>query len=125
MDDPAPGDPGGGGGDPGAGDQQPDQAQPDANAQPNSGNQPQQAVPDQNAAKSANGNAIYKITPDGFVTEVFREQVTVMSLIEHEGTLLAGTGSDGVIYQIAARRRGDHRRRQGRSQGSHRPFPRP
>jgi hypothetical protein len=98
MDDPAPGDPGGG--DPGSGDQQPDQSQPDANAQPNSGNQPQQAVPDQNAAKNANGNAIYKITPDGFVTEVFREQLTVMSLIEHDGTLLAGTGSDGVIYQI-------------------------
>jgi hypothetical protein len=97
MDDPAPGDPGGG--NPG-GDQPPDQAQPDASAQP-SGGQPQQAVPNGTPAKNANGNAIYKITPDGFVTEVFRDQVTVMSLIEHDGTLLVGTGSDGVIYEIA------------------------
>jgi hypothetical protein len=99
MDDPAPGDPGPG--EPAPGDPPPDQSQPDANAQGSNGNQPQQAVPSDNPAKNANGNAIYKITPDGFVTEVFREQVTVLSLIEQDGILLAGTGDDGVIYQIA------------------------
>jgi hypothetical protein len=103
LDDPAaPGDPGAG--DPGAGDpgqQPPDDSQSDAGGPAAGGNPPQQAVASDNPAKNANGNAIYKITPDGFVTEVFREPVTVLSLVERNGILLAGTGSDGVIYQIA------------------------
>jgi hypothetical protein len=99
LDDPSPGDPGSPApGEPSPAqppDQQQDQTQTDANAQ-----QPQPANQSDSSTKGGNGNAIYKITPDGFVTEVFREQVTVLSLIEHNGTLLAGTGSDGVIYQI-------------------------
>ena len=46
------------------------------------------------------GNAIYRIDPDGFVTEIFRQPVLVMSMIEKDGTLLVGTGSDGLIYQV-------------------------
>jgi hypothetical protein len=46
------------------------------------------------------GNAIYKIDPNGFVTEIFRQQVLVFSMVEHDGTLLVGTGSDGLVYQI-------------------------
>jgi WD40 repeat protein len=46
------------------------------------------------------GNAIYRITPDGFVTTVFRQPVLVLSIIEESGTLLVGTGSEGVIYQV-------------------------
>ncbi len=46
------------------------------------------------------GNAIYRITPSGFVSEIFRQPVLVLSLIENDGTLLVGTGSEGVIYQI-------------------------
>ena len=34
------------------------------------------------------------------VTEIFRQPVLVMSLVEQDGKLLAGTGSDGLIYQI-------------------------
>ena len=45
-------------------------------------------------------NAIYRIDPNGFVTEIFRGQVLILSLIEHEGVLLAATGSDGLVYQI-------------------------
>lgn len=47
------------------------------------------------------GNAIYRIDRDGFVTEVFRENVTIFSMTEHEGTLLVGTGSDGEVYQVS------------------------
>ena len=47
------------------------------------------------------GNAIYRIDPDGLVTEIFRQPVLVLSMIEQEGTLLVGTGSDGLIYQIS------------------------
>ncbi|HEV2293953.1 MAG TPA: hypothetical protein VGR35_08855 [Tepidisphaeraceae bacterium] len=46
------------------------------------------------------GNAIYRITPDGFVTTVFRQPVLVLSIIEQDGTLLVGTGSEGLIYQV-------------------------
>jgi hypothetical protein len=46
------------------------------------------------------GNAIYKIDKEGLVTEIFRQPVLVLSMIEQDGTLLVGTGSDGLIYQI-------------------------
>jgi hypothetical protein len=48
----------------------------------------------------AQGNAIYRIDSNGFVTEIFREPVLVFSIVEHEGTLLVGTGSDGLVYQV-------------------------
>jgi hypothetical protein len=46
------------------------------------------------------GNAIYKIDKEGLVTEIFRQPVLVLSMIEQDGSLLVGTGSDGLIYQI-------------------------
>src|SRR5439155_21160744 len=46
------------------------------------------------------GNAIYKIDPNGFVTEIFRQPVLVFSIVEHEGTLLVATGSEGLVYQV-------------------------
>jgi hypothetical protein len=68
-------------------------------------NQPVQLHPEQpggpNASRPpAQGNAIYRIDPDGFVTEIFRQDVMVMSLLQQNGTLLAGTGAGGLIYQI-------------------------
>lgn len=56
--------------------------------------------PDANAAPKPSGNAIYRIAPDGFVTEIFRQPVLVLSMIEHDGVLLVGTGSEGLIYQV-------------------------
>lgn len=50
---------------------------------------------------SSDGNAVYRITPGGFVTEVFRQPVLVMSMLERDGVLLVGTGSDGNIYQVS------------------------
>jgi hypothetical protein len=46
------------------------------------------------------GNAIYKIDTDGFVREIFRQPVMVLSMIERNGVLLVGTGSDGNVYQV-------------------------
>ncbi|MDB5173108.1 MAG: hypothetical protein JWN51_1881 [Phycisphaerales bacterium] len=49
----------------------------------------------------AEGNAIYKIDPDGFVTEVFRQPVLILSIVEDNGTLLVATGGgEGQIYQV-------------------------
>ena len=46
------------------------------------------------------GSAIYKIDPEGFVTEIFRQPVLVLSMLEQNGNLLVGTGSDGLVYQV-------------------------
>ena len=46
------------------------------------------------------GNAVYKIDRDGFVTEVFRQSVLVLGMVEHQGTLLLATGSEGEIYSV-------------------------
>ena len=52
------------------------------------------------AEPAAEGNAIYRIDPDGFVTEVFRAGVLIYSMIERNGNLLVGTGTEGEIYHI-------------------------
>jgi outer membrane protein assembly factor BamB len=46
------------------------------------------------------GNAIYRIDIEGFVTEVFREPVMILSMAEDKGTIYAATGNEGRIYQI-------------------------
>ena len=46
------------------------------------------------------GNAVYKIDPDGFVTEIFRQPVLVLAMVEHQGTILIATGSEGEIFQV-------------------------
>lgn len=54
------------------------------------------------AEAAPGGNAVYRIDRDGFVTEIFRLPVLVLSLLEKDGTLLVGTGSEGLVYQINA-----------------------
>lgn len=46
------------------------------------------------------GNAIYRIAPDGFVTEVFRESVTVLAIVPQDGKLIVATGDEGQVYAI-------------------------
>jgi hypothetical protein len=46
------------------------------------------------------GNAIYRIDPDGFVTEIFRQSVLIYCMVERNGSLLVGTGTSGEIYQV-------------------------
>ncbi len=50
-------------------------------------------------AKAA-GNAIYRIDAQGFVSQVFRQPVTILSMVEAGGTLYIGTGNEGRVYQI-------------------------
>jgi hypothetical protein len=46
------------------------------------------------------GNAIYKIDPQGFVTEIFRQRVSVFAMVEQAGRLIVATGADGEVYQV-------------------------
>jgi WD40 repeat protein len=77
-------------------------AAPDAEANP--GITPANRQPAVNTANSGEprpeGNAVYKIDRDGFVTEIFREPVLVLAMVERQGTLLIATGSEGEIYQV-------------------------
>ncbi|MGA2230162.1 MAG: hypothetical protein ABSH22_04485 [Tepidisphaeraceae bacterium] len=77
--------------------------------QPGDGTPPDQGGADKGAAgkpgaegeaAKPQGNAIYKIDRDGFVTEIFREQVVIYSMVQSGSVLLAGTGDDGEIYQV-------------------------
>lgn len=48
----------------------------------------------------AEGNAIYRIDTEGFVREMFRQPAMVLSIVERNGVLLVGTGSEGLVYQV-------------------------
>ncbi len=46
------------------------------------------------------GNAVYKIDSQGFVSEVFRDSVMILKLLETDGKLLAATGNEGQVFVI-------------------------
>jgi hypothetical protein len=79
----------------------PDEPAPD-NAADAAAAHGQHGAPGQNGneANPSGANAIYKIDTQGFVTEIFRQNEMVMSLAQQNGLLLAGTGNDGLVYQI-------------------------
>lgn len=54
------------------------------------------------SASGKQGNAIYRISPEGFVSEVFRESVMILRIVQGgaEGALLVGTGSEGELYRV-------------------------
>ncbi len=56
--------------------------------------------------KPGEGNAVYRLDPDGFVSEVMRESVMILALIEHRPTpdtplsLAVATGNEGQVYLV-------------------------
>ncbi|MGD0771081.1 MAG: hypothetical protein ABSB42_23085 [Tepidisphaeraceae bacterium] len=97
-------DPGGGGGDepgpnaPGGPGQNPAAPQP-AQTHPNvSANPPPSATEAQ--PQGPEGNAIYKIDAEGFVTEIFRQDAVIYSMFRQGDVLIVGTGDDGNVYQV-------------------------
>jgi len=46
------------------------------------------------------GNAVYRIQPNGFVQEVFRESVMILRIVELEGDLLIATGNEGQVFRV-------------------------
>ncbi len=43
---------------------------------------------------------IYKINPQGFVTNVFSEMAVFFAILEHDDNLLVGTGNKGLLFTI-------------------------
>ncbi|MFW5682664.1 MAG: hypothetical protein ACOC1G_06630 [Phycisphaeraceae bacterium] len=52
------------------------------------------------AGPSKPGNAVYRIDPEGFVSEVFRESVMILRLVPTDRGILAATGNEGQVYRI-------------------------
>ncbi len=50
--------------------------------------------------KPAKASFIYKITPDGYVSEVFSETAVFFCLSQQEKRLLLGTGNNGQLFSI-------------------------
>lgn len=67
---------------------------------PSTTSAPAGGTPFMAASGPAESNAVYRITPQGFVTEIFRKDVTVLSLLAEHGKLLVGTGTKGVVYEV-------------------------
>lgn len=49
---------------------------------------------------SRQGNAIYRIDPEGFVSEVFRESVMILDILEQDDALIVATGNQGQLYRV-------------------------
>ncbi len=82
-------------------------AKPDAPGNNNAANnnpndkpdRPSRAKPAEPARKKQ-GNAIYQIATDGFVTEVFRESATILAIVPHENKLIVATGNEGKVFSV-------------------------
>ncbi|MBI1335487.1 MAG: hypothetical protein GC164_00830 [Phycisphaera sp.] len=52
---------------------------------------------------SKEGNAVYRITPSGFVSEVFRESVMILRILpdpNNPDNLLVATGNEGQLFRV-------------------------
>lgn len=58
--------------------------------------------PAQTASATQEGNAIYRIDPQGFVTEIFRESVMILQILPiNNDQLLVTTGNEGQVYIVS------------------------
>ncbi|MBX2850435.1 MAG: hypothetical protein KTR15_01670 [Phycisphaeraceae bacterium] len=73
-----------------------------APATDNPGTRPDRPSRAKPAAPPSNkkGNAIYRIAPDGFVAEVFRESAMILSIVPHDGKLIVATGNEGQVFSV-------------------------
>ena len=58
------------------------------------------AAPIQKGAKPSKASHLYKITGDGFVTDIFSETAVFFCLAEQEGKLLVGTGNNAQLFTV-------------------------
>ena len=61
---------------------------------------PARKPPVRKGAKPSGVSHIYKITADGFVTDVFAEAAVFFCLAETDGKLLVGTGNNASLYSV-------------------------
>ena len=61
---------------------------------------PARQPPVRKGAKPAQASHIYKITQDGFVTDVFGEAAVFFCLAEYDGKMLVGTGNNADLFSV-------------------------
>ncbi len=61
---------------------------------------PKIQMPSLKPAKSTEASYIYKITKDGYVTDIFTEAAVLFCLAEQERKLLIGTGNSGQTFTV-------------------------
>ncbi|MBN1393129.1 MAG: hypothetical protein JW947_10050 [Sedimentisphaerales bacterium] len=66
----------------------------------NAGEPPKKQLPALRPSVPAEASHIYKITKDGYVTDIFTETAVIFCLAEQERRLLIGTGNDGRIFTV-------------------------
>ncbi len=72
-----------------------------ANTKRVTGGKPVQAPPSaRKPAKPGQASYIYKITKDGFVTDVFSESAVFFCLAQQHGKLLVGTGNNAQVFTV-------------------------
>jgi len=85
-------------------DDQDDSEEPSARSLevPNTSNQRQQGSrgAPQQQGRPEEASQVYSVTQEGFVTTVFTEAAVFLTLAEHEGKLLLGTGNKGQLFSI-------------------------
>jgi hypothetical protein len=64
------------------------------------GELPQEKAPAPKPSKPAEASYIYRITKEGFVTDIFTETAVFFCLAEQEQKLLIGTGNDGRAFTV-------------------------
>ena len=57
--------------------------------------------PTRGPSPSGRGNAVYYIQSNGLVRTIFRKPVTILAMVNLNGTLLLGTGNGGAIYRVS------------------------
>ena len=53
------------------------------------------------AAKTAGGNAVYYIRPDGLTQAIFRRPLTILAMVRLDETLILATGNGGSLYAVS------------------------
>ena len=56
--------------------------------------------PIRRSTRPKSASYIYKISPDGFVSDIFNETAVFFSLAQHDNKLLVGTGNKAQLYSI-------------------------
>jgi len=57
-------------------------------------------IPPRKPSKPPRASYIYKVTSDGYVTDVFSETAVFFAMAEQDGKLLIGTGNSGQLFTI-------------------------
>jgi hypothetical protein len=64
------------------------------------GELPEEKVPAPKLSKPAEASCIYRISKDGYVTDIFTETAVLFCLAEQDRKLLIGTGNDGLAFTV-------------------------